>query len=227
MSEHALSFDPQLARQVKAQSLEPHQRTTSPALMTACDFYRQNMIKHPFASDFHSYSELLHACLLEGDPTVISYVPQPYLLRVQKKRYTPDCHIVSEGQPRRVVELRPNGEMAEHEKLALIAFFQQFRTKFEVISNESVLEREMEALNWLEIVEILHQARQFTTTDAEQQVLEKLTQKGPCTLGDIIDDGDRERTYLLEIALFRLLHRGYLHAELRETPLDYDTEVTR
>ncbi|MBT3015962.1 MAG: hypothetical protein N0C84_22835 [Candidatus Thiodiazotropha taylori] len=227
MTEHTLPFDPRLARQVKAESLEPHQHPTSPAFMTACDFHRQHMIKHPFASDFHSYSELLHACLLEGDPTVISYVPQPYRLRVQKKRYTPDCHIVSEGEPQRVVELRPGGKMPEHEKLALVAFFQQFRTVFEVISNESVLEREMEALNWREIVQILHQARQFTTTDAEQQVLERLTQKGPCSLGDIIDDGDRERTYLLEIALFRLLHRGYLRAELHEAPLDYDTEVTR
>lgn len=226
MTDEVLPFDPLLARHVKAKSLEPHQRPTSPGLRTACDFYQQYMLKHPFLSLFHTYTQLLHACLLEGDAKVISYVPHPFLLLIRKKRYSPDCYIVSEGQPRRVVELIPEGKMPDHEKLPLIAFFKQFRMVFEVISNESVLAREREALNWLEIVHILHQARQFTTTDAEQQVLEKLTAVGPCTLGEVIDTGDRERTYLLEIALFRLLHRGYLSADLREFTLDYDTEVT-
>ena len=218
-----LPLNMQLARHVQAVSLEPHQQPTEKKFKTSTDFYQQYMIKHPFLSEFHSYFELLHAGLLEGDPTIISYVPQPYMLRVYKRRYKPDCYVLSDGEQRRVVELRPEGKKkAENEQLALVAFFAQYRMVFEIISNESIFERETEALNWLEIVRILHQARTFITTDAEHRVVEKLRVNGPCTLGDLIDAGDRERTYLLEIALFRLLHRGLIQADLSATALDYD-----
>lgn len=226
MAPSSLPFDPNLARLVKADTLEPHQQKTAPNFKTTCDFRHQCMLKHPFLSDFHCRAEHLHAGLLEGDPAVTSYVPQPFRLRIRRRRYTPDCYVVSDNHPRRVQELRPGGEMPEDQQIPLTHFLTQYGFQFEVISNESVYEREVEAENWLEIVRILHQTRHLSTTDAEQIVLETLYEKGPCTLGDLIDPGDRERTYFQEIALFRLMHRGLVRAALTERPLDYDTELT-
>lgn len=113
--------------------------------------------------------------------------------------------------------------MAESMEVPLTHFFAQHGLRFEVVSSQTVFAREIEAENWLEIVRILYVARAVTTGSAEEEVLSTFHRKGPCTLGDLIDPGDRERTYLQEIALFRLLHQGHLRAELTEHPLDFDT----
>jgi hypothetical protein len=222
------TFEPRIARRVKADSLEPRQHPTSRKLKIATDFRQRFMLKHPFLSCFHSRAEYLHAGLLEGTPSVISYVPQPYRLRVGKMWYIPDFHVMHDGSPREVEELKPRGELDDDLRVPLEQFFAQHRMRFVVVSNESIYERETEAENWIEIVSILHVARTVTTTDAEQIVLESIyKQGGSCTLGEIIDAGDRERTYLLEIALFRLLHQGHLRSELTERPIDYDTVFSR
>lgn len=218
-----LSFDADLARQVKADTLEPRQRPTSPRFKTAADFSQQAMLKHPHLSDFHSPAEHLHAGLLEADPTVISYVPQPYALRVGQRRYTPDCYVVRDGQPREVLELKPGGHLEAALREPVAAFLAQHGVRFTVLSNEAVFERRLEAENWLEIVRILYQARDLDTTVAEAAVRERLAHTGPCTLGAVSDAGDRGDTYPQEIALFRLLHRGELTATLTERYLDFDT----
>ncbi|MCW9012297.1 MAG: hypothetical protein OQL06_00825 [Gammaproteobacteria bacterium] len=220
-----LPFNPEYARLVKADTLTPLQHTATPAFKTACDFHEQHMNKHPFLSEFHSRAEYLHAGLLEADHSVISYVPQGIRVRLRQRWYTADCYVQRVDQRPQVLELKPRGEMADKDQVPLTHYFAQYGWVFEVISNESVYEREIEAENWLEIVRILHQARDLDTVDAEQRVLERIYQQGPCTLGDLIDSGDRERTYLDEIALFRLLHRGYLTGTLTERDLDYDTGI--
>lgn len=222
-----LAFKLELAREVKAPTLEPRQQPTSSDLRTATDFRQQWMIKHPELSTFHSRAEHLHAALLEGDPTVLHYVPQPFRLQVGRHWYTPDCFIASDARRRRVVELRPDGEMSERQREPLAHFFAQYGMVFEVVSNESVLAREVEAENWAEIVRILHQSRDFDTAQAEYRVLDQLAGGDSVNVGDIVDPGDRKRTYPDEIALFRLLHGGHVRAELTERPLDFDTEVSR
>ena len=221
----AMPFDPFLARRVKADTLEPCQQVTSRGFKTATDFRLKFMLKHPRLSEFHSYAEYLHAGLLEGDPHVISYTPQPYRLFVGNRRYPPDCHVVYDSGSRKIFELKPGGQFPDELRIPLEHFFAQYGMVFEVISNESVFEREIEAENWLEIVTILYQSRLLSTENAEAELLERLSVKGPCTLGDLIDPGDRQNRYYREIALFRLLHRGHLQAALTARPLDWDTEV--
>ena len=226
MTTSVVSFDPSLARLVKGDTLEPHQQKTRPDFKTACDFRHQVMLKHPFLSDFHSRAEHLYAGLLEGNSSIISYIPQPFRLRVRGRFYTPDCYVLSNSSPRRVIELKPGGKMREDLQIPVKQYLAQFGMCFEVISNESVYERMIEAENWLEIVRILHQARDLFTTDAEQDVFEIFHQRGPCTLEDFIDSGDRDRTYSHEIALFRLMHQGHVVGELTDQPLDYNTRVS-
>jgi hypothetical protein len=94
------------------------------------------MIKHPYLSEFHSRAEYLHAGLLEGDPAVISYVPQGVRVRLRQRWYTADCYVQREGQRPRVLELKPRGEMAEEDQVPLTHFFAQYGWVFEVVSNE-------------------------------------------------------------------------------------------
>lgn len=217
-----LPFDPRLARKVQADTLEPAQQLTPRSLKTSANFFTQWMLKYPGQAEFHARAELLYAGLLEGDPAVISYVPHPYRLRVGQHRYTPDCYVVTDGAPRRVVELKPDGQLDAALHAPLTAFFALHGMAFEVVSNASVLARDVEAENWLELVRILVQAHDLDTTGTEGRVLDRLRQ-GPATLDELIDPGDRARTYPEEIALFRLLHRGHVGADLTCTPLDFDT----
>lgn len=226
MGSISLPFDPEIARLVKADTLEPHQQITAQNFKTATDFRQQVMIKHPFLSDFHCWAEHLHAGLLEGNPAVSSYVPQPFRVRIRRRLYTADCYVVTDNQPRCVVELKPRGEMPDDMRIPLVHFFAQYGMQFDVVSNEAVYERMIEAENWLEIVRILNQSKNLSTTDAEQIVMERLYKKGPCNLGDLIDPGDRDRTYYQEISLFRLLHRGQLTGELTDNHLDFDTGLS-
>lgn len=220
-----LHFDPRLARNVKAETLVPHQQPTQPNFQTATDFYQREMIKHPHLSDFHSLPELLHACLLEGDPDVTSYTPQPFRLRIRGRRYTPDCYVVRRSQPPQVVELKPRGEMADEDRLPLSHYFAQYGWHFVVLSNESIMSRKTVAMNWHEIVINLQISRDLDTAADELRVLEFLEQTGGCYLDDLIDPGDRERTYDQEIALYRLMHRGLVWANLTEQVLDWDMPV--
>ena len=184
------------------------------------------MLKHPRLSHFHSRAEYLHAGLLEGDPDVISYVPQPFLLRVGARRYTPDCYVVRRGAGREVLELKPGGQMDAALQDPLTAFFARKGMTFRVVSNESVFEQQQLAENWLLIVNVLHQARWVDTDTMETRVLEQVWQLDRCQLGDLVDAGDRDRTYYQEIALLRLLHRGRLTAPLDSAPLEFNTEIT-
>ena len=214
-----------LSLQVKANTLAPHQRPTSRQLMRHANYYERQMIKHPHRSAFHSESELLHAGLLEGDPTVISYIPQPFLLRVNGQPYTPDCYIVRQDGRREVIELKPNGVLDPSLQDPLEAFFSQQEMVFRVISNESVEARRTEAENWIEIVQNLYLARDFDTDAAELEIIECLAEGNVTTIGALSDPGDRSQLYLREIGLYRLLHRGVVAAELADKALDWDTQV--
>jgi len=210
---------------VTAKTLTPQQQRTPQKLETKVDFYQQHMLKHPGLSDFHSSAEWLHAGLLEGDPTVPFYVPQPYLLRLRGEYYTPDGYFIRLGEEF-VVELKPRGEFPDDKRIPLEQFFAQHGKTFLVISNESVLAKWQLAMNWVEIVRILYRAHHFDTESAERDVLLRFRDAERLCLRDVVDPGDRERTYVAEIALLRLLHRGLLTADLDTTPLDYPTEFS-
>ena len=214
------------AKHVRAQSLTPIQQPTPRSLQVGSDCYMQYMLKHAHGlSVFHSEAELLYAGLLEADPEVASFVPQPFRLRVRGRYYTPDCYLVA-GAQRRVVELKPNARMDPHLQRPLAAFFATQGMTFEVISNEWVYERQVLAESWLEIVRRLHVARDEDTTEAELQLRSRLLAQPQLQVSDIVDAGDRDATYLAEVALYRLLHRGVLVANLETDHLNYATEVS-
>lgn len=211
---------------VRIDALIPAQHRANREFRIAADVRLQVMLKHPYISEFHSHAEHLYAGLLEGSPTVTSYVPQPFALRVGKRRYKPDFYVV-DGDQRRVIELKPGGDFDPALWGPLEAFFTTQGMQFEVISNESVIHRIVEAQNWLEIVRALYLNRDLDTLAAEAHLLDRFEVESPMSIGDIVDPGDRDGTLEQEIALFRLLHMGKLTANLDHAPLDYATKVRR
>lgn len=209
---------------VEAASLLPCQRNTSRAFRVATDFRVVQMVKHQPVSQFHSLAEYYHAALLEGDPTVSRYVPQPFMLRIGQRRYVPDCYVVRNGCVE-VLELRPRAEFDAHRLEALEAFFRVHRMRFLVIPNEAVLSRATEARNWLLILQILVCHRSLDTEEDEMKVLDTVYRRGGTCLADWVVQRDRASCRLQEIALLRLLHQGKLKADLTDQRFGYATEL--
>jgi len=209
---------------VTADSLAPAQMPTPLALRRAADYYRQYGVKYPGCGSYHSYPEFLHAGLAEGTPSVTSYIPQPLRLRVSRTLYTPDCYVVDAGTVR-IVELKPRGEFDTARREALTTFFALHRMQFEVIANETVLAREIEALNWWHVVRTLHSGRDLPTAELEAQLLQRILAAGNQALGDLLDNGDRRGGMAREIALYRLLHCGLARPDWRGRRLGPDTEI--
>ena len=224
------AFDPRFeqARFVRPpKSMVPRQRHTPPKFQRQCDFRMVWALKHPAAkSEFHSLPEYLHAGLLEGDPSVSGFVPQPYLYRVNGQYYTPDCYVERNGK-RLVLEIKPEGEFDDAMRIPLEQHFWLHNMEFQVLSNESIMARRLEAENWIEIVHTLYAARDIDTQANEISVLEQIHWHGETglALGEFVDSGDRERTFRDEIALLRLLHQGMVYTDMTHSVFDYNSVI--
>jgi hypothetical protein len=99
---------------------------------------------------------------------------------------------------------------------------------FSIETNESIATREIEAMNWLDIVRTLYRARYLESVHIEEDIVWSLHSRPGCTgeMGEWIDPGDREGTFLMELALYRLLHRGKLSADFSAEYFSPHTEVT-
>jgi len=190
----------------------------------ATDCYIRRFIKYPRVAICHSYSELLYLALLEGDPRVSSFTPQPQLLKINGRRYTPDSFYVKDGE-RTYVELKPRGEFRDELKRPMEAYAKRNNCKFKVVANEEVLEQITKAKNWLHIIGVLLSSTSEDTSGAEQDMLERLHYEQSTTIRDVMDQYDRIGNRLNEIALFRLAHQGLASLDLDNSPLSYDTRV--
>jgi len=180
------------------------------------------MSKIPGIGQFHCRAELLHAALLEGNPAVRSYVPQPLRIRLGSSYYIPDCFV--SGEQESIRELKPRGEFDEERHELLKQFFELRSVTFEVISNEMVFEQEQLAKNWLMIMRSLKSGENISTEQSENWVMEKFLYDPTLSLGDIVEPGNRQDSLRKEIATLRLLHRNKIKADLNLNRLDYDTE---
>ncbi len=98
---------------------------------------------------------------------------------------------------------------------------------FSVISNEAILAYEQEALHWLPIIQLLVCAQTLGVDTQPQEVhlLEKMLSAVHIHVSDLLNPGSRCDQWLDEIALNRLIYRHKLQVDLRQTPLNWATEV--
>ena len=209
---------------VRSESLVPHQQQHSALkILRSADCYQQKFLKFPYVAITHSWAELLNLALLEADVLVTSFVPQPFRLRVGKRRYIPDCFFEREGK-KYVVELKPEGADFDHIAEPVKMFFKTKNIDYSVISNESIYEQSIFAENWLYIVRTLNTSKTIDTDREECSLMDELCQ-GPLTIGQALSLGDRLETSQREIAIYKLAWRGQVELDLRNESLSADTEI--
>lgn len=214
------------ARHIRSDDHAPQQHRSARGFRTSIDCRLKRLIKYPNTAEFHSYAEYLYAGLCEGDPQVSVYIPQPFRWHYRGKRYQPDAFVVRSGK-RYIVELKPDpDEFDAAKKATLEAHCILHNMTFIVISNQAQVDYETRALNWHRVIKELVVARDFDTSKEERQLMQDWPLDTPLTLGDWVDPGDRESSWLIEIALFRLAHRGWLTPQFDEFDLDWSTEFT-
>ena len=209
---------------IKCNAQIPEQQKTSIGFMRSTDCYQQRFLKFPLLGVFHSYSELLHAALLEANTNVSSFVPQPFKFLIGRRRYIPDCFYLASGK-RIVVEIKPQGKLSDEIKIPLTEYLAFNDILFKVISNEEILEQETLALNWLYIVRTLLTSQYEETSVQEIQLYEKILAHSELSVGDIIDLGNRIQNRQNEIALFQLVYKGKLELDLTEYLISTSTLV--
>lgn len=210
---------------VKAEhpDLLPEQQKQQYNFLRSSNAYVRRFIKHPKLSYFHSYPELLHAALLESDPQVVSFTPQPFRLRIGRKRYTPDCFVLR-GNKKQVIELKPKGEMDFAVVRSLKDFFATRNMEFLVLANEELLSQQALAENWLVILQNLILHRDLDSEARETQILGAIGLRAEVQLGELIST-TRVGFNMGLLAIHRLLHRGILYADLADAPLHSETLV--
>jgi hypothetical protein len=217
-STHGIRF----GTQPNSSLLRPQQQKSGIKIRRSTDFRSQRMIKYNGIANFHSLAEFYHAALLEGDPLVQAYVPQPYCLRYGKKTYIPDIYYDREDK-RYVGELKPRAEFDKALHEALKNYFQSHGMTFMVIDNESVYGRAMAAQNWLTVVRWLLTYPDLDTEQARLTVLEQVLEAGELPYGQIANLGDRASSLAKECAVHQLLHAGELTADFDEQFFCLDT----
>lgn len=202
----------------------PHQQTTKIGFKKKCDFYQCGMLKYNGVADFHSYHELLHALLLESDPDVTRFVPQPFRLPWRQNGYVPDCYI-ARGSQRLIVEIKPEGKFPKERGEWVSRFCRPHGIDYLEITNEFLMAREVKARNWFWIVSYLRAWKDFDSTNQIKQLYEQLVDADAIELGSLIPYyKDKEQTLDL-LALFRMAHRGQCELELNYSSLNPDTIV--
>ncbi len=106
------------ANHISTYSWIPKQIRTSIKLMTGTDYYEQKCLKYQEVGQFHSRAELYFAALLESNPNVLSYVPQPMRFRIGSTFYIPDFYVCSRSRET-IYELKSRGKFDEKKKNSL------------------------------------------------------------------------------------------------------------
>ena len=211
--------------QLNVYMIYPKQQTkTAKKFKVNTDFYMQKFIKYPHTAVFHCYPELLHAALLESDKDVKAFTPQPFNIKVKSGKYVPDVHYIKNNESI-VAELKPNGKFDLEKKEFCEAYFKNQNMEFIVVSNESVYEQQVKALNWLQVIRVILTSTYENTLNQELEIMSDIATGKVEVFSDVIDSGDRFRTMLEEIALYKLIYDHKVVASLDEKIINYNTRV--
>lgn len=209
----------------------PKQCNLNAKTLVKHDFYEKCMLKHPLRSHFTSRFALLYAALLESKNSVLSYVPRPYKIAYQKTFYYPDVHVTTK-KTRFVVDIVPaslsgNVKSAGPSIEEKNAFFSAVDISYKVITTKEIINKQIKAESWLDIVQRLYLARPIDT-DFEYKTILTLCGYGKTntTLYKILEDATELDIYRAEIALLRLVFDGRLKIDVSKHSFNHHTKVS-
>lgn len=202
----------------------PEQVQLTPSEKKPKNAYEQRCIKFPKIGIFIGELQYLLAGLLEGDPSITYFVPRPGEVPVGKTVQVPDFYVRdSNGGAIYIID----GSLSSPHNAELERHFADQGLEVKVIRPERILDLKQEAENWFEIVRALIAAEDVRTSVEEEYLRNLIPIGGSFPFGEIFDPSDRNATYHLEIAIFRLLHKGVFSAKLNSHRLSKDTQFTR
>jgi hypothetical protein len=209
---------------VQSHSLEIQQITVTQKMKTASNYYSKRFIKCGQIAEFTDYYGMIFAALIESNSNYISFTPRPFRLKVLGRPYIPDFCLVGNGD-REIIDI-VNGFANEKIDKVLTNFFNNNGFKYSVITTDSLKAEQQKAESWLQVVSLLVTTKDFNSHYEEDVILNGISSGEIENLGDIVDSGDRNGTLASEIALFRLMHGGFVIANLDNSPLSYNTELS-
>lgn len=216
---------------VQRDSRFPKQHMSAQRFKMSVNWYQQQFHKHKELSLFHSVWELYFATLLEADPQVRGFVPQPFAFRIGKRRYTPDFYVERLGQIqlveiKRDKELDESGHWTNHYIVnAMTDYCDSQGWSFQVVANSWVKKQQKIVERWLPIIRCLQHHKELLTDQQESYVLNFLSEQQDCAISDLIDPFDREFNLLIEIAVYRLAIAGQISLNLKHEALSSEARV--
>jgi hypothetical protein len=209
---------------ISLKSWSPVQVPTTLPLRRQVDCYDQHCVKFNDVGVFHSRAQLLYSAILEGMPSVSYYVPRPFSFNAGGRLYTPHFY-VNDNNHKYVREVGSQRTGSAEWQSAMERYCTFNSHSFEFIPSEWIFERHQLAENWLSIVRILARNIDHYTESLEQKMLLHYLPSEGCTFGELIASTKADQKHFAELAVFRLLHRGTIKADLRYHPLSYELVV--
>ncbi len=209
---------------IRASSWTPVQQRSAWRIKRQVDCYFQKGLKWPETAIFHSRAEILFAGLLETDPTVTSYCPQPMTFRIgSNTSYTPDFYVNRHGA-KEIYELKPRGEFEKEWLSDLIAVLETQGFQFVVLPNEWCFKREIRAENSWRIVRFINACSDLDTDELESRLIERV-ENDERQFGSLVNMQPGEPDLYSELACFRLLVNRKISINL-DQHLNYNTLVS-
>lgn len=174
---------------------------------------------------YHSLEECYQAALLEIDPSVKSFTPQPKQYGTFGNRYIPDFYYITRTGEEFVLELKPNGVLAENYRRPMERIAEREGFTFLVVDKADVKKEEILAVNSMHIANVLNPVGYLDTRYIEEELQRKLLAEGSFKFDDVVFAENRVGRQHYEIALFKLLCRGKLQMELKTKRISFDSIV--
>lgn len=211
-----------LKHHISTESWIPEQHIPSLELRKRDDFHCRLCLKYSGEGYFLSKAQSWHAALLESDINISSYVPHPIKFRVGSRYFTPYNYVIK-NYKKILIDFISIKDLHSAWIEDLSAVINSKGIVFEFISKESVYERQQLAENWITITNYISMNRHRNTDELEFSILHYQLMQ-PLSFGDLLSDIEPYQRNDYELAIFRLLHRGQITANLNFKVLDYDTE---
>ncbi|MDX1474266.1 MAG: TnsA endonuclease N-terminal domain-containing protein [Reinekea sp.] len=209
----------------------PRQHIAKRGFQKSVNWFEQQFHKHKDVCVFHSLWELYYGVLLEIDPKVTAFVPQPFLFQIGKFRYTPDFHLERQGHIY-IVEIKRDQELNEdgqwnrkHITQSMFDYCAVQGWTFKVIANSWLKKQQILVERWLPIIRCLQHHKELITDQQEITLLTQLNAVSHYQLQDVINPMDRKNSLPMEIALYRLALRGQISLDIQHTALSPQSRI--
>ena len=188
------------------------------------DWYECDMPKSPTLCECHSWEEFLFACLLESDPSIVSYETQaPPILYLKDSRsltYRPDIYAKKTNGQNFIAEVKPEAVCSQDFPWisAVNQWAETHGASFRFITNESVDDNAFLALNWFRITRYIQAARDEPLEGLLETAEEALRQAKSLTVGAFTAMFSASPEHVQHAVPCHLLHFGIASAPLADEP---------